>query len=229
MLKEIEIVMLPTEKATGIWLKEDTNKLSIGSCNVRQPYKPFIPQHLYFLSNEEIKEEDWCFRVNPDNSLANSIPFRANSSVVNTQKHLGYKKIIATTDNSLILPALNIIVFKSPTNLPTCSQSFIGKYIERYNEDNPITKCIVEYEVNNVRIGKGAPIREQDARYSPKLRKNEIIISPVKDSFTRKEVIGIIKDLRKEIHRGKGIRMTVSDKTPIDFVDSTEEWFNSKY
>jgi len=62
----------------------------------------------------------------------------------------GYKKIIATTDSSLLLP---LITFKEwdgkPRNLPQPSPEFIQKYIKAYNERNPITEVMVEYEDNH--------------------------------------------------------------------------------
>ena len=108
-----------------------------------------IPQHLYFTTDEEIKEGDWCIdKYNQiwqflDNCL---IGFDADKNkrfrTDNVEGHK-VKKIIATTDASLYVP---ITQDKPFDELPQPSDSFIKKYVEEYNAGRTILKVLVEYE-----------------------------------------------------------------------------------
>ena len=94
-----------------------------------------VAQHLYFLSDEEIKVGDWMLHNLEEK------PIQWNGEETNPSVY-GYKKIIATTDKSIILPER----FPSFTYLPQPSQSFIEKFVEEYNKGNRITEVMVEYE-----------------------------------------------------------------------------------
>lgn len=118
MKQKAQILLLPTEKESNLYLFEKTNKLILS--NHPNQKDEATSQHLYILSNKKIKEGDWgydafhgIFKVT-DNALKST------------------KKIIATTDKTL--------------NLPSPTQDFIEKYIKSYNEGNEITDVLVEYE-----------------------------------------------------------------------------------
>ena len=77
MKKKCKVVMLPTNKkatdkpfSVGITLCND-DKLRIGNPVGLSESR----QELYFLSDDKIEKDDWYFRVNPDNTLADTIPF----------------------------------------------------------------------------------------------------------------------------------------------------------
>lgn len=110
-----------------------------------------------------------------------------NSIIEHKGKHYiqtenGYREILATTDKSL--------------GLPSPSDGFIRKFIEKYNAGTPITKVMVEYEeypITTYGMSDGEP--ETDTRL--KVDKNNCItIRPVKESWTREELpIEVMKDM----------------------------------
>ena len=61
-----------------------------------------VPHHIYITSDEELKEEDWCFLR--ETSLFNNKIGRVNKNVIsdNGKNGLNFKKIILTTDQDLI-------------------------------------------------------------------------------------------------------------------------------
>jgi len=165
--KEIEVVMLATDekafnikilllhKLGGLYLgnragergtklynflaiKNETDKI------IPCVLEDVIPQHLYFLSDEEIKEGDWIMRA------FDNIILRDN---INSDNRKGEKfyKIIATTDTSLKISVENskktaFDYISEVKYLPQPSTQFIQKYIEEYNRGSQIKKVLVEYE-----------------------------------------------------------------------------------
>ena len=124
-------------------------------------------QHLYIISDDEIKEGDWIM-IKDDNYI-----FKSKSDYSTEWKDRC--KIIATTDASL--------------GLPQPSQQFIEKYIEEYNKGNVITDVLVE----ELRSSDGY-YDEQDIWHWKTLglkinpKDNTITIKEVKDNYTREEV-----------------------------------------
>lgn len=122
--KTFRVVMLPTEKESNLWLQPN-NLLRFA--NSLKEVGIAKPQHLYILSDEEIKEIE------------------------------GSKKIVSTTDKSLTNCSVcgisndnHKMSCKTPslrTNLPAIPESFIQAYIEAYNKGKPITE--VDLEVIN--------------------------------------------------------------------------------
>ena len=177
--KKAKVVMLPTNNdGQGIYLSPITtiNKIHYTTKRILNSY---IAQHLYIISDDEIKEGDWCY------DLKNNCTLQAKSSY----EGMRIKKIIATTDPLLkieingnrgnLLPDVSFDI-----NLPQPSQQFIEKYIEAYNKGQQITECLVEYE----------EIYPEHFTYNPseniitrlKVDKNNTItIKKVKDSYSR--------------------------------------------
>lgn len=98
-------------------------------------------QHLYILSDEEIKDGDYGF--------VTCAIISYNTMIKEFGQPLG-KKIIATTNSNLKIelshnPTSNQVkdLF---TDLPRIPQQFIEDYIKGYNDGTPIAKVIVEYE-----------------------------------------------------------------------------------
>ena len=214
MLKQCKVVMLPTnqkvintkeyqlllsnslfwtskieiKRYTEGWFflnnSSNTNSHAITIPNVEN----FKHQHLYIISDDEIKEGDWVLTL-----LHNKI-----ERVLNNKTSLQYykersKKIIATTDSSLWRPshkyASDVIL------LPQPSQQFIEKFIEEYNRGNVITDVLIEYELisneeyfgNTVNPDYDVPYFDEKLKINPK--DNTITIKKVKDSWSREEVI----------------------------------------
>lgn len=139
-------------------------------------------KHLYILSSEEIKKENW---VIDNNILCKAIEDFPSTTWCN--------KVIATTDFILSLPKIN--------------QDFINKYISEYNKGNIIKEVMIEY-INKYEVLIGDHGRNNPL--IPKLRKdNTIIIHPIKDSFTKEELNSKLEeykntfDSRESYYRSK--------------------------
>lgn len=189
MKKEIEVVMLPTNEKALLWI----NHLKHGKLNLSEFEMPFnTAQHLYFLSDEEIKEEHLpCYIYHKG---TNSVQYIDMVNVLKEANKEG-KKIIATTDNYLAIDKYypQFTVDKSPVikYLPQPSQSFIEHYVSEYNKGNRIAKVLVEY----------IPLYDEDnMEYIEQLKinsDNTINIKTIKDSWSREEVIDNIYDFHK--------------------------------
>lgn len=138
--------MLPTEKtsSTNIWLNKNNKKPRIENYSPRLESFGWINQHLYILSDDEIKEGDWMY--NTHHNIISKGPGGGN--------HYD-KKIVATTDKSL--NECNVCGMSNGdhkmsckttsiiTKLPQLPESFIQAFIKAYNEGYPITEVAVEY------------------------------------------------------------------------------------
>lgn len=112
MKKEIQVVMLPTEKATNVLLTGRNDLIHVTKdFGFTETIDRF--QHLYFLSDEEIKEGDWILSGVNSDSLK---PRQVTSQALIDDLFPWEKKIIATTDESL--------------GLPRPSNEFLQKYCE---------------------------------------------------------------------------------------------------
>lgn len=161
MKKKCKVVMLPTEKQkqhSSLQLVGENNKL-YNSPNDIENDMDLIDnlgwnQHLYILSDEEIKEGD-CFL----GFKAGEIQEEGYWVVVTPQNKKEYVgsgvfvkavKIIATTNPELYTPEIldskgNILLEQQ---LPKIYPDFIEAFIKEYNAGNPITEIMVEYKCN---------------------------------------------------------------------------------
>ena len=140
--------MLPTLKESILLLNPTTNKFGLTKETSRKIYPieeyiklGFIPQHLYIISDDEIKENDYCL------NLETNTVFKMHKHGLPTSNR--NKKIIATTDTSLINRKQMTFMDEATEwtyDLPQPSQQFIEKFIEEYNKGNVITNVLVEYE-----------------------------------------------------------------------------------
>lgn len=201
--KKCKVVILSTEKASNIWLTYE-NKLSI-----HPSYTTLAGgQHLYITSNEEIKEGDWYIWLN------NKAICQADAMIMTINNHMknGHiEKIIATTDT---------LVFKddyrnqsTPDFLPKPTEGFIKKFVEKYNKGEIITDILVEYEYEDHAIWSKNQYDTYDCHncnrenfekedgcnclYTFYLKispQNEITIHPIKQNWTREEVVKLCRD-----------------------------------
>jgi hypothetical protein len=220
MWKKCKVVMLPTDEKATLLLTRN-NKLhntELDSPNIEYLQGTSF-QHLYILSDDEIKEEDhhnWFYHEQEGVIFINYIK---EESCLNNDKMMNFfkgslKKIIASTDSSLIVKDTTKEVYgKSPNKLlPSIPQSFIDLFISEYNKGNKIEEVMVEYECelvkNRINCDEcGYPSSEslydiEDIKTSLKhnliLRLNSdntINIQSVKDSWTREEVIGMLNQV----------------------------------
>ena len=160
-------------------------------------------QHLYLVSDEEIKEGDWYYT-----SLEHDRPWICKCKSIDKSKeywldgHLKYVggaqgkwgsyKIIATTDKSL--------------GLPLIPESFVKEWTEKQGKIEYVHLSYCEESKNFWFKNLLAP---------------EVIILPTKDSFSRDEV----KDIDKAHKRY--IIDSLKDKGKIML--SFDEWFDKNY
>ena len=149
MLKKTPVVMLPTNEASYICkVTEGTSNFPKDSLVLTYDGHmalcgKAINQHLYFLSDEEIKEEDWCWNQ-----------YKGDSEMcigqVGKVWDKSMKKIIATTDNSLKIETELSAYYRNGVggalSLPEPSPEFIKKYVERHNKGEQIMEVMVEYD-----------------------------------------------------------------------------------
>lgn len=193
--KRCNVVILSTNEKADLYLYQEStsenkpilqyHKDTIGSSDYKY-------QHLFVISDDEIKEGDWYYSNALDFVIqAFYFPLSCGDA----------KKIIASTDSSLKFgeDVPGIIKYKS---LPQPSQSFIEEYIQRYNDGNPIEDVMVEYE-DKIHY-KTAVYRDNandlnvyqinSNKLIPKINPdNTITIKGVKKSWTRDEVIELTK------------------------------------
>ena len=137
--QEAEVVMLTTDKRTRIDKIRNSLRYSIYLI----PSNAFSEfQHLYILSNEEIKEGDWFIDLKDNTIWQNKAKESMRKSIFPE-----CKKIIATTNEYIGYTDIRVSPVKNFCIYPKPSDSFIKKYIEEYNKGNVITNVLVEYEI----------------------------------------------------------------------------------
>lgn len=181
-------------------------------------------QHLYIISDDEIKENDWFLWKNKIYQASNKNTTKA--SVWSNEFPKGVyaviqencKKIIATTNTSLeflkYCPEISEDTYKR-TLLPQPSQQFIEKYIEEYNKGNIIKDVLVEYEnimcpkepkcincYSKCLIGFKLKINPKD---------NTITIKKLKESWNREEVIDLLNNFIWDYSENRGYNQNKID------------------
>jgi hypothetical protein len=190
--KECSVVMLATDKAKDCLLvrsrkleqhKQYFTQAHLKNLNIKS-------YHLYILGNDEPEIGDWKYDT-----------FHKEISQVKSLNSISQydKKIIATTDKSLRLNSVKVSTSSDFTLeqisenipcLPQIPQSFIDYFVEQYNKGNVIDKVLVEYINNFDDIQRLFDLEE------PKINANNTInILTQKDSWSRDEVIELMKDL----------------------------------
>lgn len=191
MKKEAQLVLLPTDKTDGTLWKTTNGQLIHTHVDneFKQKYQPF---HLYILEESKPKEGDYCIE-----DIGGTVfgPYRNGDVVENP------KKIIGTTDPSLVINAVDIREVQGQVmqshyhkELPQLPQSFIEEYCK-----NPVEKVMVEYEtpvsplkMRGSNSGKARMLAIKQAAFGlqPRLTSNnELIIHPIEEKlYTREEV-----------------------------------------
>lgn len=197
-LKKAQLVMLPTNEKARLILGKNKKKEILAMrimTELGEDWK-WKYQHLYFLSDEEIKEEDWVYDYESKQII--KIDYLDAYTKINP-----WKKIIATTDSSLHLVIEDGII--SFTELPQPSQSFLEVFVREYNKENVIKEVLVKYEQDyescracnglksscNDCDGKGI-VYFDELKLKINSKNNSITIKRVKESWDREEVIELI-------------------------------------
>jgi hypothetical protein len=194
--QECDVVMLPTKNDSARIIKsEDRDYLVF----VDKWSGKHIDNHLYILSNDEIKKGDWV--LTPYHEIYQVVKFNGGVPVDKNGNGnlLHNKKIISTTDKSLrihkseILGKINGHTLGKVKSLllPQLPQSFIEYFISEYNKGNLISKVLVEVE-NDYEEPQGDYFRI-------KLNQNnEIsILTEQKQIFSREEVVEFLNQYRQ--------------------------------
>jgi len=184
--KRTRVVMLSTTEKAPLALDLIDGDMVLDSKND----DIYANQHLYFLSDDEIKEGDWWF------DLLERRVFKVTEEDVVVIKadglpHNEFKKIIATTDK---LGVITKDEFSGVDNqhLPQPSETFIKKFIEAYNNGNPIMEVMVEY--NHLQSSGGLNKEWLKVNSSD----NTITIRKMKDSWTRDEVVNLLQQFNND-------------------------------
>jgi hypothetical protein len=183
-----KVVMLATNEESRLY--KMMGKIYRSSINYKQELFPNQQnQHLYITSNDEIKEGD--FYYDPIANCIRQCEDEKREKLLNVAKHLGNKKIIATTDTSLKI-ITGMVGSGTGVPLPQPSESFIKAYIEAYNNGNVIEDILIEVE--EIIVQDAFRRRPDYNTYRIKLKDNNIIIGKVKDSWTREEVHSLMME-----------------------------------
>lgn len=165
--QQCQVVMLATNNKSNLSLNTLNENELFFNPTLKDNIEEYPNQNLYFYSNssvEHIKDNDWCYNIK-SGKIDN---VKTGTSLYNLYG-FGWRKIIATTDESLRM-------YIRP------SYSFIKKYIDEYNDDRQITKVLVEYVKHPIENYWYLHI---DSDY-------EITITKLKDSYSREEVIKLL-------------------------------------
>ena len=93
--------------------------------------------HLYMISNDKIKEDDYYYSIQKNEVETPTGIYKADKSYKLANEDYNDYKVIMTTDKSL--------------NLPEIPESFVEKYIKRYN-DNDTVEYVLVLEYNNKKL-----------------------------------------------------------------------------
>jgi hypothetical protein len=192
MKKKAQVIMLPTTQDSRIFIHDGKLQSCYDGGAAVANDIDWKCQHLYIVSDDKIKEGDWCLFFwdgMKDGELGQigSEPqryFPENGHTLNRN----LRKIIATTDTQLLVQGFTSKEskeWKSIFELPQPSQSFIESYCK-----NPVDKVMVEYESINL-TGDFTPNKILPSGswvFRPKLTSNnELIISMV--GLTAEDII----------------------------------------
>ena len=168
---KVKVVMLPTKGDSTFGYITET-KTYHRYTNEENSYNNLannlaIPQHLYFISDEKLKDGEWCY----ESKMKGNKIFEYDSSNI---WHKGAYKIVATTDKSLVFISNN---GRIEYNLPQIPQEFI----ENYCEVGGVDEVEIEYELN------------YDEHPELICNPTESIVHFIKDSWSREEVEKLIE------------------------------------
>jgi hypothetical protein len=200
-MKKIQLLMLPTNEKAPIRKLQGSNELQYFDTPVLKYGDLAQTQHLYFLSDEEIKEGDWQYTKLHGVTKANNLLW---------SKQENAKKVLATTDTL----SLNYDLHKDSIYLPQPSPSFLEVYVTEYNKGNQIKEVMVEYEERQL-FDLHTPQYErvvEELKVNPK--DNTITIKKVKESWSRDELIIILNKFGNKVY-GDYTR----NETMEDFID----------
>lgn len=160
-------VMLPTEKASPlVYNNVQEGLFCVGGKGILAKHRmgDCTNQHLYFISNREIKKGDCAMIINindPNYGYTVRISCESNLNI--------YAKVESSTDSDL--------------HVPLIPQSFLEKFVEK---QGAIDEILIEMFERFLYIDEDM---KKITEWVPKVRKdNTVIVHPVKDSWNEQEL-----------------------------------------
>ena len=211
--KRVKIIMLPTDKAENCILSyKELNGLEFVPGYFTKDYLNSINRignHLYFISDDEIKEGDWVMYL--EQATENNPTKKADPYLVTDldEVHWNDKKIIATTDKSLTKGSLlqNAKERLKTNLLPQIPKSFIEKYCEVGGIDEVLVeltgyfKCDNNHTMNTRAACRYPMCNEICNKEELKIDShNTITIHPIKSSWNKEEVESLLFQYAEEEH-----------------------------
>ncbi len=192
--------MLPTNKAEGIMFFDTitVGKLITNLNTTNITWTDCKYQHLYIISDEEIKEGDWVIMNNKwivqlyeiENGYAGIRNDVGSTHISNC------KKIIATTDNI----CTNTQEEHYTRNwLPQIPESFVNVFVDSYNKNEVINKVDLETEISSEWLKENPPFSKNHTKpyYSIKVRTdNTVIIHPSEENQLEIKLFKVQRDLK---------------------------------
>jgi len=207
--------MLPTNRKIRVndilWFHPQ-GKLKIYQLEDKDIIPTWIVANLYILSDDEIKEGNWYLFDNMINKADTDYSLEVG-------KFIKAKKIIASTNSSLSInqcdgcnagipvnknniheapyPSGNMVCQKYKYEFPKLPQHFIEYYVKEYNNGNVVKEVMVEYSGCDCE-GKYVPDHRIQDGCGLRLKLNSdntINIKLIKESWTREEVIVLVKSI----------------------------------
>lgn len=177
MKRTFKVVMLPTEKASALYLK--SGLLFYPELGKRKGTVA-VNQHLYIISDDRIKEGDWQLVYEDGQYSIRQYTVKGGkkwgSEAFNSKGLISLcKKIIASTDKS-ITPKFWV------------PYSFVNAYVKANNAGKPITEINLEME---------DAIMYDDGLFMPKHRIDGSVVVHQSRTYSRSEVEGILHDYRE--------------------------------
>ena len=219
-----KVVMLPAKRMLDAYktpiteVYEDEGKLYLNKKEIGELITELgSPQHLYIISDDEIKENDYCL------NLETNTVFKMHKHGLPTSNR--NKKIVATTDTSLnYIEHDDTVPYPKGVQirLPQPSQQFITEYIEEYNKGNIIADVLVEYKRVFETVAKGMIGHPEDdiSWWNEKLKinpnDNTITIKKLKDSWNREEYAADVKRLCNLLYFSSNRDVDFNTKEELD-------------
>lgn len=168
-LKKKKVVIIESEKPSSLYIDSRNGILYFNIKELLMGKGRNTPIFLHFLSDEPLSVGDYA--------LSGLIPYQ----VTNDNLKSNDPKIVSTTDYDI--------------PLPKPSPEFIIKFLGKFNMGERIFEVMIQYTYDAI---SRSVMDVPRTNYRPKVDKNNYItIKPIKDTYTRKEVEGLLKTLMK--------------------------------
>jgi hypothetical protein len=229
------IYLLPTEKASRIRLGNNGNFViaNFEQSSIRSKNDSYTNQHIYIISDEEIKEGDWCINLNSTYEHKELCRIDSQIELERYAQKIGNdcKKIILTTDQDLIAGGVQAIddeFLEWFVKNPSCEFVDVKKqYITPlgdvvdfcYDNERLNYKIIIpQEELNPFELPKALP---DDVFYQSLEAKQETLED---DAKYQAERMYSEEDLREAFRQGEN-NVGYNSKYGYIFKLTEKEWF----